>query len=88
MASNGFVKEPSKGKCRICQRSREVKHVKKVGEVKHGFACGYIWECKDVEGCDKFAAKKLADPKTTSLVLNRISLGIREGRAKGYIFRS
>lgn len=56
MASNGLLNRAKKGKCRICYRVRCTnKHVKAVGEVRHGFATGHVWECKDIEECENGA---------------------------------
>ena len=67
MASNGLLNRAKKGTCRICQRSRSTfDKVKEVGEVRHGFAVGYIWECIDTTDCDKAAKERLQDMKLNS----------------------
>ena len=33
--------------------------LKSVGEVRHGYATGHIWECINTEGCDKAARERL-----------------------------
>lgn len=62
MASNGLNKQAKKGTCRICQRVRKAEFLKKVGEVSHGFAVGYIWECEDIDQCKLTANNKLKQP--------------------------
>jgi len=75
-----------KGKCRICQRVREVdRYVKAVGEVHHGFATGHIWECKNIEDCDRVATDKLSRMDTTGVVHARIESAIKRGRLEKYL---
>jgi len=89
MASDGFAKRAKKGTCRICQRARKTDiQVKAVGEVNHGFACGYIWECIDTEDCDKIAKEKLSNPNTGYVTYKRIENALNEGRYKQYRYRS
>ena len=60
MASNGLLNKAKRGKCRICNRVRSTaKYLKAVGEVRHGYATGQIWECKDFEDCEEVAMKKI-----------------------------
>jgi hypothetical protein len=54
MASNGLLNRAKNGKCRNCKRVRNTaKYLNDVGEVRHGFAVGYIWECIDKDECNK-----------------------------------
>ena len=61
MASNGLIEIAKTGTCRMCLRARKTyKYLKTVGEVRHGYATGHIWECVDIDDCDKVASKKLS----------------------------
>jgi len=85
MASNGLLNKAKKGTCRICQRVRNTDNqVKAVGEVRHGYATGHIWECIDVEECDKKAKEKLEKHKE-GLIRARIEIALKIGRYKEYI---
>lgn len=83
MASDGLSNRAKKGKCRICYRVRCTdKHVKAVGEVRHGFATGHIWECKDVDECEKVAIERMHD--VTRSDRNLIKIEFERGRFKEY----
>ena len=86
MASNGLLKYPKTGMCHICQRVRKADYqVKAVGEVRHGYATGYIWECIDTEECDRVAKERIrtGHPKAKIIEIN-----LKKGRIKGYVYRS
>ncbi|MCA6372248.1 MAG: hypothetical protein IM631_12785 [Cytophagales bacterium] len=86
MASDGLSNRAKQGTCRMCQRVRSTeKYLMAVGEVRHGFATGHIWECADAEDCDKAAEKKMTDKPAGSLVYERIKAAITKGRLKEYI---
>lgn len=86
MASNGLDNIAKNGKCRICQRVRSTaKYLKAVGEVRHGYAIGHIWECKDEEECGRVAQGKLSDSKTSAENKCRIKFSLSEGRYKEYV---
>lgn len=86
MASNGLDSTAKSGKCRICQRVRNTaKYLKAVGEVRHGYATGHIWECKDEEECQKVAERKLSDSKTLDWNKDQIKSALKRGRYKEYI---
>jgi hypothetical protein len=73
MASNGLLNRAKNGKCRVCQRVRSTEDkVQVVGEVRHGFATGHIWQCKDKNDCKIVAQKKLEKEKTETLVYLKI----------------
>lgn len=60
MASNGLDKKAIKGTCRMCLRVRYAyTQVKPVGEVRHGYATGHIWECINHAECDEAIDFKL-----------------------------
>lgn len=83
MASNGLMQYAKRGKCRICQRTRETDtKVKAVGEVRHGYATGHIWECIDTDECDKVAKEKIAANTRDSEI---IKIAIKRGRFKNWI---
>ena len=85
MASDGLTNRAKKGKCRICHRTRcTEKHVKAVGEVKHGYATGHIWECIDTEECDKVANERLNDGKYRQY-RESIRIALKQGRFKYYM---
>lgn len=85
MASNGLEQRAKAGVCRICQRRRSTeKHVKEVGEVRHGFATGYIWECIDAVDCEQAAKKKLKNKFISGRKRNKITTALEEGRFKEY----
>ena len=84
MASNGLMKTAVTGTCRMCLRARNSKkHLKIVGEVKHGFATGHVWECIDMVDCDRIAMQKIKDnhPKK-----HLIELAIQQGRFEEYVY--
>lgn len=84
MASDGLTNRAKKGTCRICQRSRNTdEKVKAVGEVRHGFATGHIWECLDIEDCDKVAANKLRK-NISDVTKAKIERAIELGRYTEY----
>jgi hypothetical protein len=84
MASNGLLKKAKKGTCRICQRSRNTDNqVKVVGEVNHGFATGHIWECRDVDDCEKVAFEKL-NKNISGVIKSKIETALKTGRFKEY----
>lgn len=85
MASDGLSKRAKSGTCRICQRSRKTDvYVKAVGEVRHGFATGHIWECIDINECNKTAKERLQNNKLNGLVRANIENGLRRGRFTEY----
>ncbi len=86
MASDGTIFRAKKGRCRICRRVRKVdEQVKEVGEVRHGYATGHIWECIDIADCERIAHKKIAaNHKDKQL----IEIALKIGRAKGYLYES
>lgn len=89
MASNGLEDMAKHGKCRICQRVRNVKkYLKAVGEVRHGYATGHIWECEDEEECQREVERKLKDDKVKSLEKERIQSALKFGRFIKYVIYS
>lgn len=83
MASDGLLNKAAKGTCRMCLRVRCTnKHVHSVGEVRHGFATGHIWECNDVGDCEKTIGKKLSN--SGEHVRVKITRAIEFGRFKEY----
>lgn len=87
MASNGLLNRAKKGTCRICQRVRNTdKYLHAVGEVLHGFATGHIWECTDVENCDKVAAAKLSG-EIRCVSKSRIEIALKKGRFTEYMIK-
>lgn len=86
MASDGLLNRAKRGKCRICQRTRcTEQHVKAVGEVRHGYATGHIWECEDVEECDKVALERMNEIRSDSEL---IKIALKHGRFKKYKYYS
>lgn len=86
MASDGLSNRAKKGTCRICQRSRcTIEKVKAVGEVRHGFATGHIWECKDIIDCDKAAIERLRNWRLGGNVRGKIEMGLKRGRFTEYM---
>jgi hypothetical protein len=84
MSSNGLVNRAKMGRCRICQRVRSTNnHVKSVGEVCHGYATGHIWECIDVEECDKIAKHRLSE---NHMRKNEIEIALKRGRYSLYVY--
>lgn len=68
----------------MCQRSRNTENqVKAVGEVRHGFAVGHIWECIDTTDCDKVAAEKLAR-NISGVIKAKIENALAVGRYTEY----
>lgn len=89
MASNGLEDMAKHGKCRICQRVRNVeKYLKIVGEVRHGYATGHIWECEDEEECQRAVERKLKDDKVKSWEKERIQTALKLGRFIKYVIYS
>jgi len=83
MASNGLDETAKNGKCRICRRTRKVwKYVKPVGEVRHGYATGHIWECIDTKECDAVAKARMLDKTNGDWQL--IEIELKRGRFKKY----
>ena len=81
MASNGLIDRAKKGKCRICLRVRcTEKHVKPVGEVRHGFGTGHIWQCKNTEDCDRVCSEKLKLHPPGSTIHETIKFTLSIGR--------
>ncbi len=81
MASNGLLNRAKKGVCRMCLRVRcTEKHVKPVGEVHHGFATGYIWQCIDAGDCEKTIAIKLKANQPNTTVHEKIKHAVNAGR--------
>lgn len=86
MASDGLVNYAKTGRCRICHRVRKTDtQVKAVGEVRHGYATGHIWECIDIEDCDKVAQERISAGHPKSEL---IKIAVAQGRIGGYVFRS
>jgi predicted methyltransferase MtxX (methanogen marker protein 4) len=86
MASNVLYNKAKKGTCRICQRSRNTgNQVKAVGEVRHGFATGHIWECVDTQDCDKSAIERLQNWRLNEKVRGKIEAGLKRGRFTEYL---
>ena len=86
MASDGLTNRAKRGKCRICQRVRKTDtQVKAVGEVRHGFAVGHIWECIDTEQCDKVALERISAGHPKAEI---IKISLKHGRIKEYGWRS
>ena len=84
MASNGLLNRAKTGTCRICQRARNSnKYLKVVGEVRHGFATGYIWECIDEVDCNKVALQKIS---SNHLKKHVIENALQKGRFKEYTY--
>lgn len=52
----------------MCQRVRKVEYLKKVGEVRHGFAQGFIWECENEVSCEIAMAEFLDHPSPKALL--------------------
>ena len=86
MASDGLLNRAKNGTCRICLRSRKTDtYVKAVGEVRHGFATGHIWECIDIADCDKAANERLQNWRLSGNVRAKIEIGLQRGRFTEYI---
>ena len=86
MASNGLINMAKNGKCRICYRTRSTdEHVEAVGEVRHGFATGHIWECINIEDCEKTALKRIKDNHLSS---EYIKHAMQQGRFREYVWFS
>lgn len=82
MASNGLEFYAKRGKCRICQRTRATdEKVYPVGEVRHGYATGHVWQCIDEKECEDFARKKIAEGAEYAW---KIELALKEGRFRDY----
>ena len=86
MASDGLLNYAKTGKCHICQRVRKTEtQVKAVGEVRHGYATGHIWECIDTEECDKVAQERISAGHSKAEL---IKIATKCGRIKEYGWRS
>lgn len=81
MSSNGLINKAKSGKCRICQRVRRTQFLKAVGEVHHGFATGYIWECANAENCDMDAKAKIEFNHKHKPIIEQ---ALKQGRFKEY----
>lgn len=87
MASDGLLSYAKKGKCRICQRVRKTDtHVKAVGEVRHGYATGHIWECRDEVECNRVATERMNDKLRPDSSL--IEIALNRGRFKEWVYYS
>lgn len=87
MASDGLLNKAKKGTCRICHRVRNTdEQVKAVGEVRHGFATGHIWECRDIEDCDKAANERINKSCLNGITRGKIKIGLEMGRFTEYKF--
>lgn len=85
MASNGLIKRAAKGTCRMCLRARcTSSKVKAVGQVAHGFATGYVWECIDIDECDSFAQRKLENPMLDARTRRLMEQAEQIGRYETY----
>ena len=84
MSSNGILNEPKRAKCRMCRCSKKTEYLKKVGEVHHGFATGYVWECINIKKCDLAAMNKLKKLTLSPNSRARILQSIKDGRIKKY----
>jgi len=83
MASDGLLNKAKKGKCRICHRVRKTEtQLKAVGEVRHGYATGHIWECINIEECNRAANDKITARHKDSAL---IEIGLQIGRFKTHI---
>lgn len=86
MASDGLKIKALTGTCRMCLRARSTdKYLNAVGEVRHGYATGHIWECIDKEECDKAAEKKLNSGKLGAVNRHKIEVAKERGRLTEYI---
>lgn len=87
MSSDGLSNYAKTGKCRVCRRVRKTDtQVMPVGEVRHGYATGHIWECVDVVNCEKAAHEKLKDKTRHGNEL--IEFALSQGRWKEYRYYS
>ena len=67
----------------MCYRRRCTdKHVKPVGEVRKGYATGYIWECMDIEDCETTMNTRTANRHNK---MHLIQIARAGGRATYYI---
>ena len=83
MASDGLSKQAKTGKCRICHRIRRTDtHLRAVGEIRHGYATGHIWECRDEDDCDMVAHKRMNDETRSDRRF--IEIALQQGRFKQY----
>jgi hypothetical protein len=82
MASDGLMQKAKNGKCRICHRTRSTeKHLKAVGEIRHGYATGHIWECLDIDDCDRVANDRIKNGHFES---RTIEIALQQGRFTEY----
>ena len=87
MAYDGLSNRAKNGKCRICRRVRSTaNYLKAVGEVRHGFATGHIWECRDTEQCDKIALSKVNESLNESVETFAIKTALKIGRYNHYVY--
>lgn len=85
MASDGLTNTAKKGKCRMCLRVRDtLKYLKIVGEVRHGYATGHIWECIDVKDCERAAHNKINDKTRARIERETIKFALKQGRYNRY----
>lgn len=69
----------------MCLRARNTeRYLKIVGEVRHGFATGHVWECVDEDDCQRVAIKKLTTHGTGVVNKARIEVAQKIGRSKEY----
>jgi len=86
MASNGLINKAKTGKCRMCFRVRNTdKFLRIVGEVRHGFATGHLWECKDEDECQHTALNRINNPVTNEIKRCHLKAAQKAGRANKYI---
>lgn len=85
MASDGLSNTARTGTCRMCLRARKSEHLKIVGEVRHGFATGHIWECKNIVDCETAVMRKLNDDKLDSVKETKIRTAMKIGRYDKYV---
>jgi hypothetical protein len=85
MASNGLMNKAKAGTCRMCQRRRSTENkVKAVGEIRHGFATGHIWECIDIAECDRSIGERLIKHPPGTTIHERIKMEGLSGRYTTY----
>lgn len=73
----------------MCRRRRNTaNYLKIVGEVRHGFAIGYIWECEDVKECDAAIESKLSNPTVNEWEKEKINFAVEHKRFTEYIVRT
>lgn len=87
MASDGLTRTAKSGKCHYCLRVRKVRFLTAVGEVRHGYATGHIWECKDQVRCDAALKAKLEDPNVTNRKQEMLKFNLQKGRITTYTYK-